>query len=216
MRPPGPLPSTPARSSPASAASRRASGEALTRPPATPPLPVADAADGFAGADGLDGAPGFAGAPPFAAVPPSPAAATPARSRPTSSAVRGPPSSVVVCDCRSIRSSLARSADAVPGSRAAFDRSASDISAGFRSVAAPAAPPACSGCAAAGAPPPPAPPTSADTSSSAPAITPITAPTGAVVPAPSSCFRSTPLPRATSSIVALSVSISAMTSPSDT
>ena len=41
----------------------------------------------------------------------------------------------------------------------------------------------------------------------------ITSPTGAAAPSPTNTFRSTPSPRATSSIVALSVSISARMSP---
>ena len=53
-------------------------------------------------------------------------------------------------------------------------------------------------------------------SSSAPAITPITVPTAAVPPAPTRIVRRRPSPRATSSIVALSVSISARISPDET
>lgn len=50
-------------------------------------------------------------------------------------------------------------------------------------------------------------------SSSSAAITAITFPTGAATPSPTKTFLSTPSPRATNSIVALSVSISARMSP---
>src|SRR5688572_28013179 len=49
--------------------------------------------------------------------------------------------------------------------------------------------------------------------SSAPAMTPSSVPTGEESPSAASCLRSTPSPRATSSITALSVSTSASTSP---
>ena len=58
--------------------------------------------------------------------------------------------------------------------------------------------------------------TSSDTSSSVAAITAITSPTGAACPSLSRMARNTPSPRATSSMVALSVSISASRSPAAT
>ncbi len=65
----------------------------------------------------------------------------------------------------------------------------------------------------AAAAPPEAPATIAEMSSSFAAITPTRAPTGAVVPSARTCFLRTPSPRATSSMIALSVSTSASTSP---
>ena len=61
-----------------------------------------------------------------------------------------------------------------------------------------------------------APPSSAEMSSSAVPMTPTSELTGAVVPSVMSCLRSTPSPRATSSMTALSVSTSARISPAFT
>ena len=69
------------------------------------------------------------------------------------------------------------------------------------------------GAPAAGAAAPPADATSASMFSSAAAMTPMREPTAAVLSSASSRLRSTPSPRATSSITALSVSTSARTSP---
>ncbi len=59
----------------------------------------------------------------------------------------------------------------------------------------------------------PAEPTRSPISSSGSAITPMSAPTGTVSPACTRIFRRTPPPRASTSMLALSVSISATTSP---
>ncbi len=157
IRPPGPLPCSPEISTPASVASRRASGDAFTRPPSRCPLlpppdcttegcPSPVAARVFESGVGV-------GAAPFPTSPPEATAST----------VSLAGASVVEAACDAVASAA---------------------------------------------------PVSADTSSSAPAITAITVPTFAVSPSAIIRLRSTPDPRATSSMVALSVSTSARRSPS--
>ena len=166
IRPPGPEPLICLRSMPRSSAMRRATGEALMRPPSV----VDAAAKGATGATGAAGAAGVAGA------------AGAARSG---------------------------AAGAAGGVAAAGVVSGGAVSAPEPASGAPLPSPAIAGAAAASA-------MISEISSSCAAITPIRVPVGTVAPSSTRTFLSTPEPSASTSMFALSVSISTTASPVST